>query len=223
MENTITLIAKLSLLASILSRWTNADHGMCHTVRSVSDRALVGHVYKTLQEKQIATCVAACEMEKNCYSINFQLSTKTCELSRRNAKWYPGDVQLRADSVHLSMVLREYDPCVERTSPCAGTCISFPGSLATQCICNAGQNQSCQNNCEYLPCSFILFFLRIENEMQLYVSRNNEKTWLNGIASRGKSTQVFFISFGHPLAWTCVVLRFRLARAFHCFSKYAAK
>ena len=149
MTNRLPSPLEVVLLASVLRTWTAAGQTMCRTERALPDQALVGHVFKTITRNEMMGCVAACEMDASCYSINYHKDSSTCELNGRSARWVPGAVQPRAQSVYLSMAIRRYDPCTEQRVSCAGKCVSQPGSLETWCICYGRQNQTCGNMSEF--------------------------------------------------------------------------
>ena len=119
----------------------------CRATNSLPRRALVGHVIKAVDEKRLETCIAACDFELNCFSINYFLTSRRCELNRKAAEWYLADLVPMDDSVYLTITAREYNPCVDLQPPCWGTCIPIPGSPAVQCVCEG--NQTCaSNNCK---------------------------------------------------------------------------
>ena len=134
------------LLLGILFWEITPGDGICRTTKSVPEHALTGHVISTLEGKRVETCVTSCERVQNCVSINYYPTSKRCELNNKTAEWYPRDVLPTQGALYLTMVLRDYTPCVDQNPPCFGTCVPVPGSLATRCVCEG--NTTCQNDCK---------------------------------------------------------------------------
>ena len=143
------MLLSKAVIYSIMSMcsWGITAEQTCRTSRPVKDHALTGHVFASLEGKRLDSCVFACELTRNCFSINYYIAIKKCELNRKTAQWYPSDFLPRSGAVYLKMVVRDYTPCVDRNPPCAGKCVAIPGSLATRCVCELG-NAACQNNCK---------------------------------------------------------------------------
>ena len=120
----------------------------CRTTRSIRNRALIGHVISSLEGKRMENCVTACERTQNCFSINYYTTLKKCELNRKTAEWYLSDLLPTSGVVYLSMLSRDYTPCVDRNPPCSGKCVPIPGSLATGCVCEG--NVGCRNECKLM-------------------------------------------------------------------------
>lgn len=125
-----------------------AGHDICRTTRSVADRTLVGHVISTFERRSLETCVTTCERVQNCFSVNYYLTLKRCELNNKTAEWYLSDLLPASDALYLTMVSRDYTPCVDQHPPCSGTCVPIPGSLTTRCVCEG--NATCYNDCKSL-------------------------------------------------------------------------
>ena len=145
------MLLSKAVIYSIMSvySWGITAEQTCRTTRPVKDHALTGHVITSLDGKRLDSCVFACELTRNCFSINYYIAIKKCELNGKTAQWYPSDLLPRSGVVYLKMVVRDYTPCVDRNPPCAGKCVAIPGSLATRCVCELG-NAACQNNCKFV-------------------------------------------------------------------------
>lgn len=145
------------LLLGILFWEITPGDGICRTTKSVPEHALTGHVISSCEGKRLETCVTSCEMIQNCFSINYYLTSKRCELNNKTAEWYPSDLRPTQGALYLTMVLRDYTPCVDQKPPCFGTCVPIPGSLATRCVCEG--NATCQNHCKSFLCFYLIKYL----------------------------------------------------------------
>ncbi|KAM7444352.1 hypothetical protein ABFA07_007022 [Porites harrisoni] len=122
---------------------TSAEHNTCRTKRAISEYALKGHVISAIEGRTRESCVTSCEHFQNCFSINYYSTLKRCELNNKSAEWYKSDLVPTPGALYLTMVSRNYNPCVDRNPPCFGTCVPIPGSLATRCYCQ--ENVTCHN------------------------------------------------------------------------------
>lgn len=125
---------------------TSAEHNTCRTKRAISEYALKGHVISAIEGKTRESCVTSCEHFQNCFSINYYSTLKRCELNNKSAEWYKSDLVPTPGALYLTMVSRNYNPCVDRNPPCFGTCVPIPGSLVTRCNCQG--NVTCHNECK---------------------------------------------------------------------------
>ena len=125
---------------------TSAEHNTCRTKRAISEYALKGHVISAIEGRTRESCVTSCEHFQNCFSINYYSTLKRCELNNKSAEWYKSDLVPTPGALYLTMVSRNYNPCVDRNPPCFGTCVPIPGSLATRCNCQG--NVTCPNECK---------------------------------------------------------------------------
>lgn len=114
----------------------------CRTTRSVPEHVLSGHVISSLEGKRLESCVAVCERTENCFSINYYISLKKCELNSETSEWYPNDMRARPGAVYLNILSRDYTSC----PPCSWKCVPIPGSLAARCVCEG--NAVCHNTCK---------------------------------------------------------------------------
>ena len=128
--------------------WRITAEQTCRTTRPVKDHVLTGYVITSLEGKRLDSCVFACELTENCFSINYYIALRKCELNKKTAQWYLSDLLPRSGAVYLNMVVRDYTPCEDRNPPCAGKCVAIPGSLATRCVCELG-NAACKDDCKF--------------------------------------------------------------------------
>ena len=139
------------LILSVSSLGKTAGQLPCRTTRSVPDYALKGHVISSPEGKRLESCVAVCDSINNCFSINYYISSKKCELNNKTAKWYANDLRVTPGAVYLDILSRDYTPCFDRNPPCsAGKCVPIPGSLATRCLCD-GNAAACHNKRKSSP------------------------------------------------------------------------
>lgn len=108
----------------------------CRSVSSINEYALTGHTYKTITGKQLTTCVALCDDDPKCYSINYIFTTNTCELSDRTRVTNPKDFRHKPSHVYLEHLYRPLGSCFANT-PCqhGSTCVNIPQSPGYQCFC----------------------------------------------------------------------------------------
>ncbi len=104
----------------------------CRTSFSVKDRALTGHVIRTLNHKTFESCTFSCELEPQCYSVNYNSLHKTCQLNNAAKEYFPGDLVQQKGAFYMGMVVRSYNPCESMRCENGGTCVSSP-SLKCKC------------------------------------------------------------------------------------------
>lgn len=109
----------------------------CRSVSSINEYALTGHTYETITGKQLTTCVALCDNDPKCYSINYVLTTSTCELSDRTRVTNPNDFNHKPSHVYLEHLYRPLGSCGFENTPCqhGSTCVNIPQSPGYQCFC----------------------------------------------------------------------------------------
>ena len=124
------------LLFSSLIYKNTAGSGNCRTILSDTDHVLTGHVMRTLKPKSFESCTFSCELEPQCFSVNYILFTKTCQLNNVTKEYFPGDVVTQQGAFYMAMVIRTYqDPCVSMRCENGGTCVSSP---SVKCECSDG-------------------------------------------------------------------------------------
>ena len=111
----------------------SADCNVCINSFPIPDHALSGHVRKTLNKQTFERCVFSCEMDPRCFSVNFQAAKNLCEFNLGTWEAYKADFMPKKGSVHISMVVRRFDPCMI-AMPCSngGRCEPYP---VTRCVC----------------------------------------------------------------------------------------
>ena len=137
-----TLVFQL-VLASITTGLDN-----CITVSSIKDYSLIGHTYKTSSGKSLLSCIISCDQDVHCYSINYKLPTKTCELSDATRYSHPEELVFSQDTIHFDHPSRPSGSCVGDW-PCenAGKCINLPRDPGFKCECqNDFVGDSCGGN-----------------------------------------------------------------------------
>ena len=107
--------SQVLILVVFLTSWnSSADHPKCLSVDSVSNYALRNHRLSTLNKRSLFRCLATCQENNNCYSINYSHVTKTCELNGRTRETYPGDFEMRPEWVYLDLLSRKPPPPCEK-------------------------------------------------------------------------------------------------------------
>ncbi|KAL9963436.1 hypothetical protein ACROYT_G026947 [Oculina patagonica] len=126
---------QLTLLIIILKQHS-ADSNVCRDSFPVFHHALTGHVLKTVTKDTFSRCIFSCELNPQCYSVNFHAKRKSCEFNLGTVEAFQADLVQRKESVYISMVVRHFNPCII-AEPCrnGGSCQPYP---VTRCICPAG-------------------------------------------------------------------------------------
>lgn len=121
------------LLYIILFSKDTADSSYCLTSFSDTDHVLTGHVIRTLNHKSFESCTFSCELEPQCFSVNYISSHKTCLLNDATKEYFPGDLVKQKGAFYMGMVTRSYDPCMSMRCENGGTCVRSP-SLKCKCL-----------------------------------------------------------------------------------------
>ena len=122
------------LFTSLISKKT-AGFSNCRASFSNMDHVLISHVIRTLENKSFESCTFSCELEPQCFSVNYFASTKTCELNNVSKEYFPGDFTRRKGAFYMEMVIRKYHPCWSMDCENGGTCVS---SRVVMCKCLKG-------------------------------------------------------------------------------------
>ena len=122
------------LIVLFLSRISTAEQ-QCQTVQSISNRALKGHVIGVSTITSVDRCNIKCERESDCYSINYILSSKSCELNKGTRLSHPKDFLPQENTVYIDSLHRRYHACVYPPCQNGGTCIILPRSPGYKCLC----------------------------------------------------------------------------------------
>ena len=105
----------------------------CRSSLSDTDHVLAGHVMRTLNHKSFESCTFSCELEPQCFSVNYILLYKTCQLNDVTKEYFPGDLVKQKGAFYMGMVTRSYDPCARMRCENGGTCVRSP-SLKCKCL-----------------------------------------------------------------------------------------
>ena len=105
----------------------------CRSSFSVTDHVLTGHVMRTLNHKTFESCTFSCELEPQCFSVNFISLHKTCQLNDAIKEYFPGDLVKQKGSFYMGMVIRSYNPCASMHCENGGTCVHSP-TLKCKCL-----------------------------------------------------------------------------------------
>ena len=120
------------LFISLFSK-ISAGPSSCRTSFSDTDHVLTGHVMRTLNHKSFESCTFSCELEPQCFSVNYISLHKTCQLNDATKEYFPGDLVKKKGAFYMGMVTRSYHPCASIRCENGGTCVSSP-SLKCNCL-----------------------------------------------------------------------------------------
>ena len=145
-DRSLSICFRFTLFVTIV-RQQSADCNVCRTSFPIFDHALSGHVLKTVTRDTFARCLYSCELDPQCYSINFHAENNLCEFNLGTVEAFDADLVYRKSSVYISMVVRQFNLCVI-AEPCrnGGRCEPRP---ATHCLCPEGFSGAL---CEGLSC-----------------------------------------------------------------------
>ena len=124
----------LQLISAIIA--SSLDNNNCVTVRSIKDYSLIGHIYRTSSGKSLLTCIISCDQDEQCYSINYKLPTKTCELSDVTRYSHLQEFVFSPDAVYFDHPSRPSGSCVGDW-PCInkGRCVNVARAPGFKCEC----------------------------------------------------------------------------------------
>lgn len=124
------------LIVIIIARQQSADCNVCHNSFPVFDHALSGHVIKTVAKDSFDRCIFSCELDSQCYSVNFHAKGKLCEFNLGTMEEFEADFVQRKETIYINMVVRRFDRCT-LAEPCrnGGSCEPHP---VTHCLCPEG-------------------------------------------------------------------------------------
>ena len=120
------------LFISLLPENT-AGSSTCRTSFSDTDHVLTGHVIRNLNHKSFESCTFSCELEPQCFSVNYISLHKTCQLNDATKEYFPGDLVTQKGAIYMGMVIRSYNPCTSMRCENGGTCVLSP-SVACKCL-----------------------------------------------------------------------------------------
>ena len=93
-----------TLLVLILGKHS-ADCNVCSNSFRIADYALLGHVLKTVRSQTFEGCLFTCE--RNFYAVR-----ASCEMNLGTREVFETDFMPTRGSSYISMVFRQFDPCV---------------------------------------------------------------------------------------------------------------
>ena len=124
-----------TLLVLILGKHS-ADCNVCSNSFRIADYALLGHVLKTVRSQTFEGCLFTCERDPRCFSINFYAVRASCEMNLGTREVFETDFMPTRGSSYISMVFRQFDPCVPfKACKNGGHCEPYP---VTPCVCLEG-------------------------------------------------------------------------------------
>ncbi len=134
LNNTLEMLLYLEVILLYISLFpkNSAGSSPCRTSFSDKDHVLTGHVMRTLNHKTFESCTFSCELEPQCFSVNYISLHKTCQLNNATKEYFPGDLVQRKGAFYMGMVVRSYNPCESMRCENGGTCVSSP-SLKCEC------------------------------------------------------------------------------------------
>ena len=107
------LISILQSRASCLS----CDH--CQTANLIKGRYLKGHMISSVGKEDLEGCVDLCLKHAHCFSINYHMIGRICDVSNRTRLSDPEDMVRDANSNYLANVVRPFNKCSD--SLCSGS------------------------------------------------------------------------------------------------------
>ena len=108
---------------------------ICRASFPQPDYALLKHVIRTSKADTFEGCTYSCELEPQCFSVNYVPLQKTCDLNQATREFFSGDFVKRKGAIYIDMVTRKYDPCVGMHCLNGGICNTSPSAY---CACPAG-------------------------------------------------------------------------------------
>ena len=113
-----------------------AGFNNCHVSFSDTDHILTGHVMRTLQHKTFESCTFSCELEPQCFSVNYMSLHKTCQMNNATRDFFPEDMVKQKEAVYIGMVItRRFNLCESMRCENGGTCVNSP---SLKCKCRDG-------------------------------------------------------------------------------------
>lgn len=129
----------------------------CITTSSVRDYMLIGHSFKTSSDKSLLSCVISCDRDQQCYSINYIISSKTCEFSDATRLSHPQKFTFSREVVYIDHLSRPSGSC-EGNRPCKnkGKCANVAARPGFVCHC---QHNYMGDTCSGNEITLMHFFL----------------------------------------------------------------
>lgn len=150
----LLLEAATLLFLSIYCWQRTAGDDACSITRSVSEFALSGHILFTHGGKRLESCVAICDRDARCLSINYYATLKRCDLNDKTAEWYPSDLKPTEGAVYITMLSHDY----KQGPPCVDVCLQITGTLVRRCRCTG--NATGLNDCKSSDYALLTWILK---------------------------------------------------------------
>ena len=87
---------------------------------------------RSLNHKSFESCTFSCELEPQCFSVNY-ISLRKTELNDATKEYFPADLVTQKGAFYMGMVIRSYNPCMSMRCENGGTCVLCP-SVACKCL-----------------------------------------------------------------------------------------
>ncbi|XP_078378835.1 EGF-like repeat and discoidin I-like domain-containing protein 3 isoform X3 [Oculina patagonica] len=136
LNNTLEMLPYLEFILLYVSLFSKISAGSnpCRTSFSVKDHVLIGHVMRTLNHKTFESCTFSCELEPQCFSVNYISLHKTCQLNNATKEYFSGDLVQQKGAFYMGMVVRSYNTCESMRCENGGTCVSSPSLTECKCV-----------------------------------------------------------------------------------------
>ena len=127
--------AQQTMLLQLLFAVVAVGVNDCITTSSIRDHTLIGHSYSISSGKSLLTCVISCDRDQHCYSINYKVAFKTCELSNATRFSHPKNFAFSSDAVYLDHLSRHLGSC-KGDWPCRnkGKCVNVAADPGFLCL-----------------------------------------------------------------------------------------
>ena len=134
----------MPLVSSLLFLLSIHSAELCQVIEPIKQHELIGHVMKTMHETSFELCTYRCELELNCYSVNFHTKTNRCEFNYGSKEMFPQDFKESRDTLYIHNIRKDAkDPCSLLYCLHGGSCYPLP---RPKCVCTADfTGLRCQN------------------------------------------------------------------------------
>lgn len=121
------------LLLFFVSQMTASNE--CRSVESIVDYALFSHIHERISEIRMESCASRCDADPHCYSFNFFIPSKTCELNNATSLTDSKNFQIMPGAVYFKKLKPPHDFC--EAFPCQnnGTCKILDRAPGFECSC----------------------------------------------------------------------------------------
>ena len=139
----ISCLAVFTLFETITSQTRQTG---CQDVHSVSGYSLTRHTYQMTSGVRLITCIATCQDDPDCYSLNFKFTPKLCELNNATRlSVEPKYFVSSGETVYLDNLYRPYRPCDNVPCKNGGTCVVINFYPGFKCECKSDYTgQTCE-------------------------------------------------------------------------------